>query len=234
MTWTETHHANAEELAAALAGQVAAQCRQALAARGRAVLALAGGQTPLPIYRRLAAADLDWSKVTVLPSDERWVAHEDAACNLHRLRTALAAARGLHLLPLTPAMPAPHVTAALALATLAALPEPFDLALLGMGGDGHFASLFPGAPELAAGLDLRDPDDALVVHPDPLPPEAPYPRISLSAARLLRSERLLLAIQGPAKRAVLERAARHNDPFTLPICALLHHPSVRVEIHWSP
>lgn len=234
MSWTETRHDSADALAEALAAQLAGSIGSALAERGRAVLALAGGRTPFPVYRRLAQAPLDWDKVTVLPTDERWVGHDDAACNWRELRAAFSAARGAHVLPLTPAQASTPVSAALAQATLAALPEPFDTSLLGMGGDGHFASLFPGAVELAAGLDLDDPEDALVLHPDPLPPEAPYPRISLSAGRLLRSRRLLLVVIGEGKRAVLERARQRNDPATLPICALLHHPTTQLEIHWSP
>lgn len=234
MSWTQTYHDSADALAEALAAQLAESIGSALAGRGRAVLALAGGHTPFPVYRRLVQAPLDWGKVTVLPTDERWVSHDHQACNWRELRAAFSAAAGAHVLPLTPAELLAPVSAALAQETLAALPAPFDLSLLGMGDDGHFASLFPGAAELAAGLDLHDPDDALVVNPNPLPPDAPYPRISLGAGRLLRCRRLLLVVIGEAKRAALARAQQHNDPATWPICALLHHPTAQLEIHWSP
>jgi 6-phosphogluconolactonase len=234
VSWTETRHANPEALAAALADDLEGIVRAALARRGGAMLALAGGRTPFPIYRRLAAAALDWSRVVLLATDERWVDHHHPACNGREMRAAFAAAQGVHILPLTPGSAEGRASAELAQATLASLPAPFDAVLLGMGGDGHFASLFPGSAELAAGLDPDSPDDALVIHPDPLPPEAPFPRISLSAARLLRSHRLLLAVTGEAKRAVLDRAQTRPDPSTLPISALLHHPATQVEIHWSP
>jgi len=234
MSWTETRHASPEALAAALAETLEDIIRTALTERDRAVLALAGGRTPFPVYRKLAGAAVDWSRVVMLATDERWVDHDHPACNGREMRAAFAAAQGVHILPLTPGNAGQPASAELAQATLASLPAPFDAVLLGMGGDGHFASLFPGSAELATGLDPDSPDDALVVHPDPLPPEAPFARISLSAARLLRSRRLLLAVTGEAKRAVLDRALARPDPATLPISALLHHPAARVEIHWSP
>lgn len=234
MTWAENIHPDIDALVEALATALEAEIRVGLAMRGRAVLALAGGRTPLPVYERLANAALDWSKVALLASDERWVSDDHRARNERELREAFANASGLQILPLIPATAGQHVSPEAALATLTTIAEPFDAVLLGMGADGHFASLFPGAAELAAGLDPHNPNDTLVVHPDPLPTGAPFARISLSKARLLRTRRLLLAITGEAKRAVLHRAQTALDPLTLPISALLHDPSVQVEIHWSP
>lgn len=232
MAWTETLHPDAEALTAALARELALVIEQALAERGRAVLALAGGRTPFPLYRRLAETPLDWPRVTLLPTDERWVQAEHPASNLREMRSAFAVARGLRLLSLTPVEPPGKPSAEFALAALAEVAAPFDAVLLGMGGDGHFASLFPGAAELDAGL--HGTPDALVVHPEPLPPEAPFPRISLSAGRLLNARRLLLAVTGETKRAVLQRAQAQDDARALPICAMLHQRQVALEVHWSP
>ena len=234
MSWTETTHSDAEALAAVLADALAQAIRDGLVSRGRAVLALAGGRTPFPVYRRLAETPLDWSRVVLLATDERWVDVEHSASNSREIVAAFAAARGVRVLPLVPAGPGPEANAAFATSIIRPLAEPFDAVLLGMGSDGHFASLFPGAAELAAGLQEGGPDDVLVVHPNPLPPEAPFARISLSAARLLRTRRLLLAATGATKRAALDRAQAGADPAELPISSLLHNPAARVEIHWSP
>lgn len=234
MAWTWTTHEDPAALAAALAAALENAIGAALAGAGCANLALAGGATPLPAYRALAARPLSWAGVTALPTDERWLAHAAPQSNLHALRAAFAPARGIELLALTPPEPDGDADAAVALASLATVPDRFTAVLLGMGGDGHIASLFPGAPELARGLDRRDPSPALVVHPRPLPPDAPWPRISLGLDRLLRTGHLLLAVTGAGKRLVLEQAMVHGDPFLHPVAAVLHDAGTTLAIHWSP
>lgn len=234
MNWTQTSYGDAAELADAVSGTLGAIIRAGIEARGRAVLALAGGSTPLPIYRHLARARLDWSRVYLVATDERWIDHEHPASNNRAIRGAFADASGVHMLPLVPHAPGPRASDAPARATLASLPDPFDAVLLGMGSDGHFASLFPDNAALRAGLDAGGSDDALVVHPEPLPPEAPFARVSLSVARLLRTRRLLLAITGAPKHEILDRARTQPDPVRMPISALLHDAAARLEIHWSP
>jgi 6-phosphogluconolactonase len=234
VSWTDTSYPDAAALAEAMAGLLEDSIRSGISQRGQAILALAGGRTPFPVYRRLAEAKLDWPRVTLLATDERWVDHDHPACNTREIHAAFAAATGVSVLPLTPVVAGPNASARYARTMLAALSGPFDAVLLGMGADGHFASLFPGAAELQTGLDLANPDDALVVHPEPLPPEAPFARISLSASRLARTRRLLLATTGAAKRAILDRAKARLEPLAMPISALLHDGSTEVEIHWSP
>ncbi len=234
MAWIEHEHADADALADAVAARLAESIDGALAARGSAVVALAGGRTSPPVFRQLAAQRRDWSKVVVLPSDERWVPRDHPDCNLRQMQDAFAGAEGIRWLPLVPESPTGAPDASFADAGLAALTEAFDATLLGMGTDGHFGSLFPGSPNLARALDPANPGPAAAILPDPMPAAGPHPRISLTLARMLHSRRVLLAITGHDKRAVLERAQRAPDPQHLPVGALLHAPGALVEIHWSP
>lgn len=234
MSWTETLHDDGDALVETLATRLASLCRDAVAARGRALLALAGGRTPLPIYHRLAREALDWRAVTVVPTDERWVAHDHPASNRRELAAAFADATGIRLGALVPAHPGDVPDTAQARLTLADCRGDFDAVLLGMGNDGHFASLFPGAANLGEALAFDNADDACVIHPDPLPPEAPFARVSLTTARLLRTRALWLAITGGRKLSVLRDAQATCDPQRLPIAALLHAPQAHLHIHWSP
>ncbi len=231
MTAVEHVHADLDALANACADRIAGQVERALAERGEAVLVLAGGRTSVPTFRRLAAMPIDWRRVVAVPSDERWVGIEHRDSNLGALEAAFAGT-GLVTVALAPTAPSGPVSASLANHALAQMPLAFDAVLLGMGADGHFASLFPGASVLAFALDPASPVDAVALVPEPMPASGPHPRVSLTLSRLLRSRAVLLAITGADKRATLE-CARHN-PATYPVGALLDAPDARVEIHWSP
>lgn len=233
MSWPLIRHGDATALADALAQRIGAAIDVALSERGQALLALAGGRTAPPVLRRVAAQARDWTQITVLPSDERWVpfAHED--CNLRQMQQAFgASAAAIHWISLTPECPEGPAAAEHAQTALARLPQAIDLCLLGMGADGHFASLFPGAPNLSQGLDPNGSADAIAIEPDPMPSAGPHPRVTLTLARLLRSRNLLLAITGSDKLALLEVARQPNSP--LPIAALLRARHPNAEIHWSP
>ena len=234
MAWIEHEHPDADALAATVAARLAESIDGALAARGSAVVALAGGRTSPPVFRRLAAQRRDWSKVVVMPSDERWVPREHPDCNLRQMQDAFAGAEGIRWLPLVPESPDGPPDAAFANRMLEIVPDAFDATLLGMGTDGHFGSLFPGSPNLGQALDPSHPEPAAAILPDPMPAAGPHPRVTLTLARMLHSRRVLLAITGHDKRAVLEHAQRAPDPLRLPVGALLHAPGAVVEIHWSP
>ncbi|QOW24628.1 6-phosphogluconolactonase [Lysobacter sp. H23M47] len=232
MGWTLHTHADARQLAAHLVDSLQASLRAGLDEHGAAMLALAGGSTPWPVYRQLAQAPLAWQNVTLLPTDDRCVPVESPASNLRGLAEAFAPANGVQLAALTAPDGDPDASLVEARAWLALHRQNFDAVVLGMGNDGHTASLFPGAPELACGYDPVL--EACRFDPDPLPPEAPYPRISLSVGRILRSDALHLLITGDAKRSVLEEAIALNDPQRHPVMAVLGAPTVDVQIHWSP
>ena len=238
MAWQEHTHAHAHVLASAPAEALADAVRDALQARGHAWLALAGGRTPLPAYVLLAAQGLDWHRVTLVPTDERCVPHAHPDCNARALQEAFSAAPGVVIEPLTVADGEARRSLAHTRARLAPRhDERFDAVVLGMGNDAHTASLFPNTSGLAAALALDGHDDAVHVVPDPLPPEAPFDRISLTAPRLLRARRVLLALTGEGKRQVLRRAQGPADPAVMPVAAILHADEAgtpAVQIHWSP
>lgn len=238
-----TEHANAAALAEAVAHRLADAIRDGIAARGEAWLALAGGSTPFAAYRSLAAMDLPWPKVHLVASDERVVPARHEKRNERALAEAFAAARGVTIHPLVAATgggagdavhPDPSDEAVLQTARESLAPlahRAFDAVLLGMGTDAHFASLFPRVTPASA-LDAGDRAAVVALTPDPLPPEAPFPRVSLTLSRLVAAHTLLLMITGEAKRAVLE-SARTRPAADAPIHALLA-AAPDLAIHWSP
>jgi 6-phosphogluconolactonase len=234
MAWVEHEYPDVATLTAAVAARLRDACADALADRGKASLALAGGKTPLPIYRALAEAPLDWPNVVAMPGDDRCVAHAHAASNVAALREAFSAARGLVVEPLTAVYGDPAMSLNLARIALARHREAFDAVVLGMGEDAHTASLFPGAVGVQAAMAPDAAQDAFAIIPEPLPPEAPFPRITLGLARLLRAREIHLIVTGARKREVLRAAQAAYDPLRMPISAVLHAPDTTVHIHWSP
>ena len=232
MSWSEIEYTSSEALVAGVAAQIGDAIDQSLAERGRSIIALAGGRTSPPILHRLAAQPREWSRVTVLPSDERWVAADHPDCNMRQLRAALSDNKGIVWLPLVPEHPAGPAHAAFANTQLAGHRAPFDVCMLGMGTDGHIASLFPGARNLDDALSPTQSAAAAAIVPNPMPAAGPHPRISLTLSRILASRRLLLVITGADKRAVLERA--RAGAAELPVTALLAATHVAAEIHWCP
>ena len=183
---------------AEIASYVEAIIRRALVEQPSPIaITVPGGATPFPILERLAAADLDWRRVTVWPNDDRVVPEDHPASNVGRIR-ALLGPTGAEVVTLTVMEQVPH----------------FALAWLGMGEDGHVASLFPNT-------DPRVDETAPIIRltPDPLPPEAPFDRISLTLPSLLASDRMMFVIRGAAKRSVFDDAAAGRSD--LPVARLL-------------
>ncbi|MGI8560591.1 MAG: 6-phosphogluconolactonase [Luteimonas sp.] len=232
--WTEHRYDDAAKLQEQVAEQVTLACMHALASRGKALLALAGGRSPLPIYRRVAQADLPWTRVVLVPTDERCVPSGHPASNRVAIADAFGAARGVQVLSLVPVDDASRCTAEHAQRVLEPHRGDFDAVILGMGTDGHIASLFPGAPGLLAALAPDASVDAVRVDPDPLPPEAPFARISLTLARLLRTRACHLVISGEAKLQALRDAAASPDIERLPVAAVLYGTGTDLHVHWSP
>ena len=223
---------DAEEMAEAVAGDIGFIIDSAIDARGAAVIALAGGKTPLPIYAKLAATKRDWKRVTIVPGDDRLVPLGDPLSNVTAIGKAFLPV-GARVIPLVSAT-APDYKAAgrAADAILQDLHWPLDLCLLGIGGDGHCASIFPG-PDFDEALAGPVERRALGVMPDPLPKEAPVPRVTLSRAAIVSARALMIAITGEEKKAVLERAIEEGASSRLPVGRVLADVELPVDIHWS-
>ena len=222
----------AVEMAAAVTSDVASIIDGALKARGRALMALPGGKSPIPIFERLAAAKLNWSQVTIIPTDDRLVGVSNPLSNV-ALIARYFCPKGARVLPLAGDSAADYRMAGdIADAQLAELEWPPDLVWLGVGTDGHTASIFPG-PDLEQALDSPKTRRAVGVMPDPLPKEAPVPRVTLSRAAILSARALLLALSGTEKRAIVKRAIKDGSLSNAPIGRVLATAEGHINIHWS-
>jgi 6-phosphogluconolactonase len=172
---------------------------------------------------------LDWAKVHVSLTDERWVRATHTDSNEHLVRHVLLRnqASDAQFHPLYSSKSRPSAGVGEAERSINSMPRPFDVVLLGMGTDGHIASLFPGLPETRAGLDPRSA--ALCVAVDKQ--QNGYPRLSLTLAALLQSRLILVAIAGRPKRTVaLQALAGTSDT---PIAALLSQRKDNLEFLWT-
>lgn len=219
-----------ETLDRALAEAVGAALKSGLDRRGTASLVVSGGRTPLGFLRALAQAPLDWSQVAVTLADERWVAPDDEASNERLLVSALSGtpAAAARIVGLKTRHAAPDSALAEVAGRLATLPRPFDAVVLGMGDDGHTASLFPDAPQLAAAIASPAPVAALT------PRAAPHARLSLTPAALFDAQALFLHITGDGKRSVLAAALGDGPVEALPVRLALRHDRPACQVYWAP
>jgi 6-phosphogluconolactonase len=207
-----------------LANTLAGDLNMALVQHDSATLAVPGGTTPGPIFDVLCAADLDWSRVRVLLSDERWVPETSDRSNTRLLRERLLVNRAAAatLVPLYTDAPEPE--GQLEGLSAALTPHlPLSVLLLGMGADMHTASLFPGADRLADGLDAHAPPLMAMRAPG-----APEPRVTLTAPVLDAAIAKHVVITGAEKRAALDQA-RQRGPMEAPITAVWGGATV----HWA-
>jgi 6-phosphogluconolactonase len=222
---------DAHSLAEAAAGAVSAALDSAVRRNGEASLAATGGRSPGLAYDLLALAPLDWSRVRVTLTDERWVDPSSPDSNEKLVRERLLQHRAAEALfhPLRDREPTPELAAEHASALFHSWP-PLDAVMLGMGEDGHVASLFPGSPVLGLGLDPEAPDCIAVPAGEGRPP--PQARLSLTIGPLIRAGLVVILTSGGAKRAVLEQALKGGDPHELPVRAVLQSARA-VRILWT-
>ena len=216
------------QLAQRLAADVAERLRAAIAGQGRATLVVSGGRSPVAFFEALGQEKLDWSKVLISLADERWVPVEHADSNAgllrrHLLQGEVAKARFLGLYRAAANLDAAALEADQALAEL----PPIDVLVLGMGDDGHTASLFPGSPNLAEGLRADGERRVLPM----LAPSVPHQRLSLTRRLLATAGFTALSVQGEGKLATLRAALADDDLTQMPIRAFLHDP---LDIYWCP
>ena len=221
---------NASALDIALSEKVSGLLAASIETQGSASLVVSGGRTPMGFFHLLSQQALDWSKVTVLLADERWVDANHADSNEKLVRENLLinkASQASYLALKNTANQAVggEAECAQALADLGT----FSVVILGMGDDGHTASLFPGSDALAAGLDMNSGRDCIAVTPH----HAPHQRMSLTLPRLLNSQQIVIHISGASKQQVLSQAEAGGDVMELPIRSILQQQQTPLAIYWA-
>ncbi len=221
-----------DELADAVAGDVGFIIESAIDARGSSLIAVPGGSTGPAIFPKLTAQQLAWKKVTVIPTDDRLVPMDDERSNVRVIGKAFIPS-GARVIPIATDIADYKLAGNSADARLQDFPWPPDLVWLGMGKDGHTASIFTG-PDLQEALDAPRARRAIGVMPDPLPPEAPVARVTLTRAAILSARTVMITITGQEKREILEQAIADGQSSRVPIGRVLAEAEQPIDIHWCP
>ena len=221
-----------DEVADAVAGDIGFIVESAVDARGASLIAVPGGSTGPAIFGKLAAQKLPWKKVTIIPTDDRLVPMDDERSNVRAIAKAFLPL-GARVIPIAAEIADYRLAGNSADARLQDLPWPPDLVWLGMGKDGHTASIFAG-PDLQTALDAPKARRAIGVMPDPLPPEAPVARVTLTRSSILSARTVMIVITGDEKRALLEQAIADGQSSKLPIGQVLAEAEQPIDIHWAP
>lgn len=231
--WLHEHRfPDSTALVHALVGEIKVDLEEAIGARGVASLVVSGGRTPINLFEQLRAEPLEWDKLWVTLADERWVDAQSAQSNERLVREHLlvGAASAAHFVGLKNPAPTPEAGADWAGRALKRVPRPYDLVLLGMGEDGHTASLFPGSLALARGLDTSLSAGCLAVNAL----TAPHARVSMNARALLDARRIVLYFEGATKWQVYQRARSPGPIAELPVRAVIQQQDVPVDVFWAP
>ena len=219
-------------LAEALADTVAGALTVAIAARGRATLAVSGGNTPKAFFAALSKRPLEWDKVTVTLVDERMVGpeHERSNQRLVSLNLLQNEAAKAEFVPLYSKGNDAKAVAQAACERIDGLALPFEVVVLGMGTDGHTASFFPHGTTLAKVTDPACGQSVLAMEA----PGAGEPRLTLTLPRIVEAGLVVLHIEGAEKQAVLETAIEDGPEADLPVRAVLRNARKPVEVYWAP
>ncbi len=223
---------DAAALASALSGEIRVELSEAIATRGNASLVVSGGRTPVQLFHDLATESLPWRHVLITLADERWVdtTHESSNERLVRSELLRERAKDARFIGLKNAAASAAEGSEWAWRSLARMPRPIDVLLLGMGDDGHTASLFPNSPGLSEALNTSRPPACVAMQA----PAAPVERISLNLSALQDARRIILHIQGETKWLVYQQAKQRGPVVECPVRAVLHQQDTPVEVFWSP
>lgn len=219
-----------ELLDEALANKVAALLTAAVDAKGKASIAVSGGSTPKGFFKALSMKKLPWQAITITLADERWVDNDSSDSNTQLVQENLLqneAVKATFFL-----LKQGEILSEATLAELTAAAEqqilPLDVLILGMGEDGHTASLFPCSDEITQCLASDSPALLKV-----LPKTAPHQRITFSFSALANSKNTFLHISGVSKKQVLAKAIAGSESREMPIRAFLHAPNVNTQVYWA-
>ena len=227
---TEDFFANRSLASQAAARRIASAIGDSLVDAPEIAIIVTGGSSPINCYELLAETDLPWARVHVILSDDRCVPIEHEASNEGMIMRLLLTghAANANLVPIYKRGLTPNEQCRFLGEELDSLPLPFSISLLGMGVDGHVASLFPDFAELESGLELCGEDRCVAVETK----ASRYPRISLTMATLVQSRETLLLFFGDDKREVYERAKLVSGDY--PVSRLLQQEQTPVRVFWAP
>ena len=200
--------------------------------RGQASLAVSGGTTPVPLFQFLSRMDLEWGKVVITLVDERWVDVTEGDSNEHLVRTCLLQNKAASALFSSMKIFGKSTEEAEQECSVRyqSVPMPFDVVILGMGSDGHTASLFPGAENLAAAVNMHSDKACMSI----IPAAAPHERMTLTLPAILNSRDIIIHITGEEKRKVYDKAVSDGPSEEMPIRYVLRQKEVPVTIYWCP
>jgi 6-phosphogluconolactonase len=219
-------------LAAGLADKVAETLSAAITARGSASIAVSGGSTPKAFFQALSSRSIAWDKVTITLVDERFVPADNPRSNHLLVKANLLKdkAAAAHFVPLYQPAEDAEKSAVIASEETRGIDDPFDVAIVGMGGDGHTASFFPGGNNLKLALDPKTPRGIITMEAE----GAGEPRLTFTFSSLQDARLLVLHIEGESKKEVLAKAEQPGDETEMPIRAILRRAASPVQIYWAP
>ncbi len=227
---------NRQHLYQNVAARCAHQLKSIIEEDGKASMIVPGGTTPAPVFELLSKMPLAWNKVSIVPSDERWIATDQKQSNQYLIEQTLLInhASVAHLVPLKNSAKTPLEGEKLTEDNLQRFNQPHAVSVLGMGNDGHFASLFPGSPQLQEALDINNSRKCTAIDATGCPVAGDYTdRMSLTMTEIIHSKLIIIIITGQQKLDIIRNAARGQASPDVPVSLLISQNKTPVEIYYS-